>query len=144
MTDDLRQRLLDGMVIPAHPLVLDAQRRLDEKRQAALTRYYRAAGAGGVAIGVHTTQFAIRDPKVALLEPVLAIAAGVSREDASGTVLVAGICGDTRQACREAALANRLGYDAGLVSLAALPRSSHDELVAHCRAIGEIIPVFGF
>ena len=144
MISDLRRRLLDGMVIPAHPLALDSRRRLDERRQAALTRYYRAAGAGGVAIGVHTTQFAIRDPKVALLEPVLAIAADVAREDASGTVLVAGICGDTRQACREAALAKRLGYDAGLVSLAALPQGAHHELVAHCRAIGEIIPVFGF
>ena len=72
---ELRRRLLEGLVIPAHPLALDAQRRLDERRQAALTRYYRAAGAGGLAVGVHTTQFAIRDPKVGLFEPVLALAA---------------------------------------------------------------------
>ena len=141
---DLRTRLLDGMVIPAHPLALDPRRRLDERRQAALTRYYRTAGAGGVAVGVHTTQFAIRDPNVGLLEPVLAIAADVAHEDANTLVLVAGICGDTRQARREAELASRLRYDAGLVSLAALKGASHEQLVAHCRAIAEIIPVFGF
>ena len=77
---DLRRRLLDGLVIPAHPLALDASRRLDERRQAALTRYYRAAGAGGLAVGVHTTQFAIRDPKIGLFEPVLTLAADVARE----------------------------------------------------------------
>ena len=141
---DLRARLLDGMVIPAHPLALDSARRLDERRQAALTRYYRAAGAGGVAVGVHTTQFGIREPNVALLEPVPAIAADVARERPNGPLLIAGICGEARQARREAELALRLGYDAGLVSLAALQRASHDELVAHCRAIAEIIPVFGF
>jgi hypothetical protein len=144
MIRDLRQRLLDGMVIPAHPLALDATRRLDERRQAALTRYYLAAGAGGVAVGVHTTQFAIREPAVGLLEPVLAISADVARRHANAPVLVAGICGDRRQACREAELATRLGYDAGLLSLAALKDASHDELVAHCRVIAEIIPVFGF
>ena len=141
---DLRKRLLDGMVIPAHPLAVDARRRLDERRQAALTRYYRAAGAGGVAIGVHTTQFAIRDPEIGLLEPVLAIAAEVAREHTNSPVLVAGICGETRQACREAELANRLGYDAGLVSLAAYQHASNETLIAHCRAIAGIIPVFGF
>ena len=142
--DKLRSRLLDGMVIPAHPLALDSRRRLDERRQAALTRYYRAAGAGGVAVGVHTTQFAIRDPDVGLLEPVLTIAADVAREGTDGPLLIAGICGEAPQARREAELAVRLGYDAGLVSLAALQRASHDELVAHCRAIAEIMPVFGF
>ena len=141
---DLRARLLEGMVIPAHPLALSSNRRLDERRQAALTRYYRAAGAAGVAIGVHTTQFAIRDPEVGLFEPVLAIAAAVAREETRPLVLVAGVCGDTTQATGEAALANRLGYDAGLVSLAALQGASNDRLIAHCRAIAEIIPVFGF
>ena len=132
------------MVIPAHPLALSSNRRLDERRQAALTRYYRAAGAAGVAIGVHTTQFAIRDPQVGLLEPVLAIAAAVAREETRPLVLVAGVCGDTTQATGEAALANRLGYDAALVSLAALQGASNDRLIAHCRAIAEIVPVFGF
>lgn len=144
--EDLRRRLLDGLVIPAHPLALDANRRLDERSQAALTRYYRAAGAGGIAVGVHTTQFAIRDPKVGLFEPVLALAAAIAREDsnAQAPVMVAGICGDGPQARHEAESAAKLGYDAGLVSLAALPRASRGELVAHCRAIAGIIPVFGF
>jgi len=145
--DDLRRRLFDGLVIPAHPLALDANRRLDERHQAALTRYYRAAGAGGIAVGVHTTQFAIRDPKIGLFEPVLALAGSVAREDAHDggvPVLVAGICGDGRQARREAEIAAKLDYDAGLVSLAGLPDASEDELVAHCRAIADIIPVFGF
>ena len=120
--DDLRRRLHEGLVIPAHPLALDMHRRLDEPHQAALTRYYRASGAGGLAVGVHTTQFAIRNPKIGLFEPVLALAARVAREpmnDQRTPVLVAGICGDTAQATREAELASRLEYDAGLVSLAA-------------------------
>ncbi|MPZ20485.1 MAG: dihydrodipicolinate synthase family protein [Luteitalea sp.] len=144
---DLRGRLLDGLVIPAHPLALNVHRRLDERRQAALTRYYRASGAGGLAVAVHTTQFAIRDAKVGLLEPVLALAAEIAREpsvDRSPPVLVAGICGDENQATREAGLARRLGYDAGLVSLAALRDVPTHRLIAHCRAIAEIIPVFGF
>jgi len=144
---DLRRRLLDGLVIPAHPLALDANRRLDERHQAALTRYYRAAGAGGLAVGVHTTQFAIRDPNIGLFEPVLALAAEVAREgsnDVPSPVLVAGICGDGPQARREAEVASKLGYDAGLVSLAALQKASPHELVAHCRAVADIIPVFGF
>ena len=145
--DDLRRRLLEGLVIPAHPLALDINRRLDERHQAALTRYYRASGAGGLAVGVHTTQFAIRNPKIGLFEPVLALAARVAREpmnDQSTPVLVGGICGDTSQATREAEVASRLEYDAGLVSLAALNNASRAELVAHCRAIAGIIPVFGF
>jgi hypothetical protein len=144
--DTLRRRLLDGAVIPAHPLALDGDRRLDERRQAALTRYYKAAGAGGIAVAVHTTQFAIRDPKVGLLEPVLSLAANVTREDSANSppMLIAGVCGKTEQAVREATLARRLGYDAGLVSLAALQQESHDQLTAHCRAVAEVIPVFGF
>jgi dihydrodipicolinate synthase/N-acetylneuraminate lyase len=141
----LRTRLLSGLVIPAHPLALNRQRRLDERRQRALTRYYRDAGAGGIAVGVHTTQFAIRD--VGLLEPVLALAADVSRERQPGDnalLGIAGICGPTAQATREADLAVALGYDAGLVSLAALKHGSNDELVAHCRTIASLIPVFGF
>lgn len=144
---DLRRRLFDGLVIPAHPLALNANRRLDERHQAALTRYYRSAGAGGLAVGVHTTQFAIRDPKIGLFEPVLALAADVAREgsnDAPAPVLVAGICDDGPHARREAEIASRLGYDAGLVSLAAMQNASPDQLVAHCRAIADIIPIFGF
>src|SRR5688500_17823923 len=143
----LRRRLAAGLAIPAHPLALDASRRLDERHQAALTRYYRAAGAGGLAVGVHTTQFAIRDPKVGLYQPVLALAASVAREQMDGRqtpVLVAGICGDKTQARREAEIAARLGYDAALVSLAALPNASRQQLVEHCENIGAIIPVFGF
>jgi dihydrodipicolinate synthase/N-acetylneuraminate lyase len=143
---DCRRRLLGGLVIPAHPLALDSNRRLDERHQAALTRYYRDSGAGGIAVGVHTTQFAIRDPKIGLFAPVLALAAAVAREanDRPSPVLVAGICGDGPQARREAEVASKLGYDAGLLSLAAFQQASPGELVAHCRAIADIIPVFGF
>src|SRR5438270_2177671 len=93
---NLREHLLTGQVIPAHPLALNAQRKLDERRQRALTRYYLAAGAGGIAVGVHTTQFAIRDPKIALFEPVLSLAA--EECCASEVVKVAGVCGKTKQA----------------------------------------------
>ncbi|HTP36103.1 MAG TPA: hypothetical protein VMJ75_28200 [Candidatus Acidoferrales bacterium] len=136
------------MVIPAHPLALTAGRKLDERRQAALTRYYCEAGAGGVAVGVHTTQFAIRDPQVALFEPVLRLAIDVVREferDSGRRVLkVAGVCGQTPQAVREAHFAHSAGYDFGLLSLAALPEAGDDELLAHCRAVGAEIPLFGF
>src|SRR5215471_8283364 len=112
--------LLEGVVIPAHPLVLTAERKLDERRQVALTRYYCDAGAGGVAVGVHTTQFAIRDPNVGLLEPVLRLAAETLTEfECSGghrLVRGAGICGKTPQAVREAARARDIGYDLGQLS----------------------------
>lgn len=143
----LRNRLLEGLVIPAHPLALDAHRRLDERRQAARTRYYRAAGAGGLAVGVHTTQFAIRSPKVGLFEPVLALAADIAREGTSNLprpVMVAGICGDSDQARCEATVAARIGYDAALLSLGGLTEATHDQLLAHCRTVANIIPVFGF
>lgn len=145
--DPLRTRLLDGLVIPAHPLALDANRRFDERRQAALTRYYLAAGAGGLAVGVHTTQFAIRDPRIGLLEPVLSLAKRVATADGhpdAPPVLVAGVCGNTAQAVHEATLAATLGYDAVLLSLSALAQASHDELVAHCRAVADAMPLFGF
>jgi dihydrodipicolinate synthase/N-acetylneuraminate lyase len=141
-------RLLRGLVIPAHPLALDSARRLDERRQAALTRYSCAAGAGGVAVGVHTTQFAIRDPAIALLRPVLTIAMDVLRRHAAGggtpLVAVAGICGPTPQAVAEAELARGLGYDAGLLSLAALRDAPNAALLGHCRQVAEAIPLFGF
>jgi dihydrodipicolinate synthase/N-acetylneuraminate lyase len=132
-------------VIPAHPLALTASRRLDERRQRALTRYYLAAGAGGLAVGVHTTQFRIRDPGVGLLEPVLALAAEeMDRSAGEPPVRVAGICGPTPQAVAEAAMAVRHGYHVGLVSLADLPGDPVPALVDHVRAVGEVLPVFGF
>ena len=139
---DVREKLRQGLVIPANPLALTAERKLDERRQRALTRYYLAAGAGGIAVGVHTTQFAIRDVKVGLLKPVLELAA---HELADRNVAkVAGICGDRDQAVAEAELANSLGYDAGLLSLAALRNASISELLDHSRAVAEILPVIGF
>jgi dihydrodipicolinate synthase/N-acetylneuraminate lyase len=138
----VRDRLRQGLVIPAHPLALDASRRLDERRQRALTRYYLAAGAGGIAVGVHTTQFAIHDETVGLLRPVLEIAQEEAR--AAGIVTIAGVCGERKQAMREAELARSLGYDAALVSLAALQTASEEELLDHCRAVAKTIPVIGF
>jgi len=138
----LRERLLSGLVIPAHPLALNSQRQLDERRQRSLTRYYLAAGAGGIAVGVHTTQFAIRDPKLGLLEPVLTLAAEESRS--SDTVKIAGVCGKSKQALAEAELAARLGYDAALLSLADLKDETVPQLLEHARAIATIIPLVGF
>jgi dihydrodipicolinate synthase/N-acetylneuraminate lyase len=136
-----------GAVIPAHLLALDSQRRLDRTRQRAMTRYYIDAGAGGVAVGVHSTQFAIRD--VGLYEPVLELAMQVAQEweplgGRRPLFMVAGLAGRTAQAVREARIARGLGYQAGLLSLAALKGASEDELVAHCRAVAEEIPVVGF
>ncbi len=139
---DWRAALHRGLVIPAHPLALTGARKLDERRQRALTRYYLDSGAGGLAVGVHTTQFQIRDPKVGLFQPVLALAAGeMAGRD---VVRIAGICGPTRQAAAEAALARDLGYHAGLLSLAALPRAPVPELIEHARAVGETLPLVGF
>jgi dihydrodipicolinate synthase/N-acetylneuraminate lyase len=131
-----------GLVIPAHPLALTASRTLDERRQVALTRYYCDAGAGGVAVGVHTTQFAIRE--AGLLEPVLSLAIDVVRRQERRVVTVAGVCGSTTQAVAEATLAKRLGYDLALLSLAALRDAPNAELIAHCRRVSEVIPLFGF
>ena len=179
----LRAALLGGMAIPAHPLALTASGRFDERHQRALTRYYIDAGAGGVAVGVHTTQFEIREH--GLLEPVLALAAETARawggggrapteREAAGAassagaapsgaaspsgapspspqrtgatapLLIAGVCGPTPQALAEAALAARLGYHAGLLSLAALRQAPLDALLEHCRAVAGTIPLFGF
>ena len=132
-----------GAVIPAHPLALDAGRRLDQRRQRALTRYYLDAGSGGLAVGVHTTQFAIRE--VGLYQPVLELAA----ETAAGWTtrplfLIAGAVGRTEQAVIEAGVARSLGYHAVLLSLAALKSESEDAMIAHCRAVAEEMPVIGF
>lgn len=140
---DWRARLRAGTVIPAHPLALTAERKLDEQRQRALTRYYAAAGAGGVAVGVHTTQFAIRDPKIGLYRPVLELAAG-TLANSPGVIKVAGVVGPTHQAVAEARLARDLGYQTGLLSLAALKDETVDQLIDHVRAVAEVIPVFGF
>jgi dihydrodipicolinate synthase/N-acetylneuraminate lyase len=134
--------LRKGVVIPAHPLALTAARKLDERRQRALTRYHLAAGAGGIAVGVHTTQFAIRE--AGLLEPVLRQAAEEEEKHPPLTLKIAGICGPTKQAAAEAALARDLGYDIGLLSLAALKDASEDRLIAHAEAVGGTIPIFGF
>jgi dihydrodipicolinate synthase/N-acetylneuraminate lyase len=138
----VREKLRSGLVIPAHPLALNSQRRLDERRQRALTRYYLAAGAGGIAVGVHTTQFAIRDPKIGLLEPVLALAAEESR--GTEAVKIAGVCGKSKQASAEAELAARLGYDAALLSLADLKDETIPQLLEHARTIATVIPIVGF
>jgi dihydrodipicolinate synthase/N-acetylneuraminate lyase len=134
--------LQKGVVIPAHPLALDVERRLDERRQRALTRYYLAAGAGGIAVGVHTTQFAIRTK--GLFRPVLELAAEEAARHPTRIVKVAGLCADTRQAFAEAAIARELGYDAGLLSLAALAEATDEELLAHARALADVLPLFGF
>jgi dihydrodipicolinate synthase/N-acetylneuraminate lyase len=142
----LRASLLDGHVVPAHPLALTAERRLDERRQVALTRYYADAGAGGVAVGVHSTQFAIR--KAGLFDPVLRLAAEAvaesERRNRRPVLRIAGAIGPTKQAVAEAETARRFGYDAVLLSLGALREEGVPELVAHCRAVGEVLPLVGF
>ncbi len=141
-----------GTVIPAHPLALDSQRQLDVRHQRALTRYYIDAGAGGLAVGVHSTQFAIRE--VGLYEPVLKLAAETARDWqaqrlASGQtvqplLLIGGLAGPTAQAVAEARVAQSLGYHAGMLSLAAMKGASVDELVDHCQAVAAVMPLVGF
>ena len=161
--EQVKERLNEGLAIPACPLALNAQRRLDERRQRALFRYYLAAGAGGLAVGVHTTQFAIRDPKIGLFKPVLELAAAELRSSrrkeahaskseievsfltsAATKLGITGICGQTKQALGEAALARELGFHAGLLSLGALREAGEDELLDHCHRVAEVLPLFGF
>jgi dihydrodipicolinate synthase/N-acetylneuraminate lyase len=137
-----RDQLRSGLVIPAHPLALNARRQLDERRQRALTRYYLAAGAGGIAVGVHTTQFAIRNPTHQLLKPVLELAAEETR--GREIVKVAGVCGKRKQAIVEAELAASLGYDVALLGLSELKDESIAELLEHAKCIATTIPVMGF
>jgi hypothetical protein len=144
---DSLEVLRRGSVIPAHLLALDANRQLDSRRQRAMTRYYLDAGAGGVAVGVHSTQFAIRE--VGLYEPVLALAMQTAREweplgGRRPLFMVGGLAGRTEQAVREAGIARGLGYHAGLLSLAALKGAGEHELVAHCRAVADVMPLIGF
>lgn len=135
-----------GTVIPAHPLALNSERKLNEEKQRQLTRYYMASGAGGIAIAVHSTQFEIRDPKVNLYEKVLQLAAGeIERAKLNRPFLkVAGICGPTEQAQREANIAVQYGYDMGLLSMGGLTDWSEKEILDRTRAVAAIIPVFGF
>ena len=145
---ELFRLLHAGIVIPAHPLALTAERRFHARSQTALTRYYLAAGAGGVAVGVHSTQFEIHDPKVGLLEPVLALAAEVVKHELDARprpfIKIAGVIGKTEQALGEAQLAADLGYDAILVSLAAFRHDNDDAMLDHCRQLAACLPVIGF
>lgn len=143
LPEQILRRLRAGTVIPAHPLALDAERRFDQRRQRALTRYYLDAGAGGLAVGVHATQFAIRE--AGLYEPVLETAAETASSwSEEQPILIAGLAGPTAQAAVEAGTARGLGYHAGLLSLAAFPTASDDELIAHCRTVAAEIPLIGF
>src|SRR5439155_12673811 len=141
---EIHRALQGGLVIPACPLALTAARKLDERRQRALFRYYLAAGAGGLAVAVHTTQFAIRDPRHGLFEPILELAieeierASTKRRDT--IVRIGGICGATRQAAAEAARARACGYHVGLLSLGAMREAAESELIRHCGEIAKIIP----
>ncbi len=140
---EVRRLIADGTVLPAHPLALDADRKLDTAHQRALTRYYIDAGAGGLAVGVHTTQFAIRD--VGLYRPVLELAAETaSNWTKRPLALVAGLAGPTRQAVAEAETSRSIGYHAGLLSLAAMKSASEDEIIAHCETVAREIPLVGF
>lgn len=137
-----------GIVIPAHPLALNADRKLDVRHQRALTRYYLDAGAGGIAVGAHTTQFETREPGIDLFEPVLTLASetvgAFCERTGDAIVKVAGVCGTTGQAVKEATLARDKGYHAGLLNLAALRDADVPALLAHCREVAGVIPLFGF
>jgi len=145
--DDIPEKTLAafrrGGVIPAQPLALNSKRELDPRRQRALSRYYLDAGSVGIAVGVHTTQFSIRE--VGLYEPVLRLAAEEAENWVERTpFMVAGVVGKTEQAVSEAKIAKSLGYQAILLGLAALNDASVDELVAHCRKVADVMPVVGF
>lgn len=146
LRETLHDHLQHGTVIPAHPLALTVQRTLDEKHQRALTRYYVASGAGGIAVGVHTTQFEIREH--GLLQLVLEMAAETVAEARRGLrppfLLVAGICGEREQALREAKLARDLGYHLGLLRMPTNSSLSETDLLEHAQLVGEVIPIFGF
>lgn len=145
---DLLARVRSGVVIPALPLALDSRRRFSERHERGLIRYYAAAGCGGLAVGVHSTQFEIRDPEHGLFEPVLTLASetldAVCRRSGQSMLKVAGVCGRTPQALREAGFARETGYHACLLSLTALKEAAVPDLLAHCRAVAEIMPLIGF
>ena len=143
---DVKKLLHEGTVIPAHPLALDANRKLDEKRQRGLTQYYMACGTGGIAVGVHTTQFEIRDPKINLYGRVLELAADEVRAASLDRtfIKVAGIVGPTKQALAEAETAVKHGYDIGLLSMGGLKDWTEDQIIERVRAVADVIPIFGF
>lgn len=144
----VRDALMSGLFIPAHPLALTRDRRLDERRQAALTRYYLSSGSGGLAVGVHTTQFEVHDPRLGMYEHLLRLTVEVAREHERRTgrrvVLIAGIVGPTERAVREARLARELGYHVGMVELGSLRGASLERMLEHIKAVAREIPVFGF
>ncbi|MBD3385481.1 dihydrodipicolinate synthase family protein [candidate division KSB1 bacterium] len=145
---ELLQRLQSGTVIPAHPLALDHKRKLDEARQRALTRYYLHAGAGGLAVAVHTTQFEIRQPGIDLFKPVLELAAEEIDAFVDRTsvpiIKIAGAVGKTEQAVREAAIAADLGYHAVLLSMSAFKHAEVFEMIEHCQRVADVLPLVGF
>ncbi len=146
-TPALRRHLLEGQAIPALPLALDRHRRWDERRQRAVTRYYLDAGVGGIAVGVHSTQFEIREKKHGLYEPVLALAAETMArwpKTPRPFIRIAGLCGRTAQALAEAAVARRHRYDAGLLSLGAWRNTPERSVLKHCAAVAKHIPLIGF
>lgn len=143
-----RQHLQGGHVIPAQPLALDTNRRFSERHQRAITRYYVAAGTGGLAVGVHSTQFEIREPQHGLFKPVLELAARTIDEELARAprpfIKISGVCGRTEQAVGEAELARSLGYHAGLVSLSAFKNDTEDAMIEHCRRVADVLPIVGF
>lgn len=145
---DILNSLRKGVVIPALPLALDRNRKPDTRSQRALLRYYLDAGAGGIAVAVHTTQFAIRKPEISLFRPVLEIAAGefdrYSRQNARPIIRVAGVIGQTQQALKEAQLALDTGYHAILLGLAAFAGAGNEEILSHCRTLAGVMPLIGF
>lgn len=148
LSSSIMNQLLKGTVIPAHPLALTVERKLDERRQRALSRYYIDAGVGGLAVGVHTTQFVIHDPKIGLYNPVLELAMETMKEreqsQKKSLIKIAGVIGSIESAAREANLASALGYHAALLNLSALRTATIDELIAHCHEVAKIIPLVGF
>jgi dihydrodipicolinate synthase/N-acetylneuraminate lyase len=134
--------LREGLLIPAHPLALKQDGSLDEVRQGALTRYYVEAGAGGIAVGVHTTQFAIR--AAGLLEPVLRIASQTADEAGGDVVKVAGVSGPTAQAISEAEIAATLGYHAAMPNIDGLTDCTDGQLVERAAAVAQVLPLVGF
>ena len=145
---EIRELLRQGLAIPAHPLALNGKRKLDERRQRALSRYYLDAGAGGLAVGVHTTQFEIRRPEIGLYKTVLNLAQeemdGYVSQSGSPVARIAGVIGQTSQAVQEAEIASEFGYDAVLLSLSAFPDATNETLVDHCREVSKVMPLFGF
>jgi dihydrodipicolinate synthase/N-acetylneuraminate lyase len=149
VNSDIINKLRSGCVIPAHPLALRADNTIDEKHQRALSGYYLSSGAGGLAVGVHTTQFAIHDPKVGLYRPVLELAGETVQQwteskNIGKPIMIAGIVGEAKQAVKEAESARDLGYHFGLLSLTALRGKSTNELIDHTRQVAQVIPIMGF